>query len=117
MTRDEISETYALFRFGNSGLGNLFSPNVPDEVYQRLKGLDQAPITKVQLNQLLVLSTAGSISDGFFRYYWRHQPEHPYNVARLPFYNSTMTEGLQQEATSHDHLRWGFYRLYLDGLL
>ena len=71
----------------------------------------------MQLNQLLVLSNAGSMSDGFFRYYWIERPEHPYDVTRLPYYAESMTHGNDQSVQSHDHLRWGLYRLFVDGLL
>ncbi len=118
MTREELISAYQLFQFGDSGIGAFVGPKMHDEVLHRLSRLDKDPITKVQLNQLLVLSKAGSISDGFFRYYWRTRPTHPYDVSRVPFYSPTMIHGSgQEEVVSHDHLRWGLYRLYVDGLL
>ncbi len=57
------------------------------------------------------------MSNGFFRYYWRAQPNHPYDVTALPFYPPTLIADAKQEVVSHDHLRWGLYRLYVDGLL
>jgi hypothetical protein len=117
MTREQLLEAYRLFQFSDDGIGALVGPNMHEEVYEKLRSLRSAPLTKVQLNQLLVLSKAGSMSDGFFRYYWRLQPDHPYEVARLPYYDDGMIRGDDQEVVSHDHLRWGLYRLYVDGLL
>lgn len=118
MTKDELIAQYKLFQFGEAGIGAFVGPRMHDEVHDRLSGLEQNPISKVQLNQLLVLSKAGSISDGFFRYYWRTLPIHPYDVSRLPYYSPSMaTSSAQEEIVSHDHLRWGLYRLYVDGLL
>ena len=118
MTKDELISEYELFQFGDSCIGAFVGPRMHDEVHDRLGRLGANPVTKVQLNQLLVLSKAGSISDGFFRYYWRYLPTHPYDVSRLPFYSPSMvsSSGLE-EVISHDHLRWGLYRLYVDGLL
>ena len=118
MTRTQLIADYGVFRFGEMGIGAFVGPRMHDEVFERLRSLGEAPITKVQLNQLLVLSRAGSISDGFFRYYWLTSPSHPYDVSRLPFFSaSAVKDSGQEEVVSHDHLRWGLYRLYLDGLL
>ena len=57
------------------------------------------------------------MSDGFFQYYWCTLPDHPYNVARVPFFPPETLQTDPQEVISHDHLRWGLYRLYIDGLL
>lgn len=71
MNKESLSkEYYSLFTFGHqAGLGTLLSPEMHDEVYFHISQLDKVPITKVQFNQLLVISQAGSVSDGFFQYY------------------------------------------------
>lgn len=117
LSKKDLAREYESFRFGTSGLGRFVHDQMEDEVFHQLSRLDQTPLTKVQLNQLLVLSNAGSMSDGFFKYYWLQQPEHPYDVTRLPYYADSMTGGREQSVQSHDHLRWGLYRLYVDGLL
>jgi hypothetical protein len=115
MTRDELAKLYELFRFRPIGLGSFASATMHEEVFTRLARLSDAPMTKVELNQLLVLSHAGSMSDGFFRYYWGSTPVHPYKVERVPFFPG---EPLSDSVVmSHDHLRWGLYRLYTDALL
>lgn len=55
------------------------------------------------------------MSDGFFKYYWCTLPDHPYDVRKVPFFPGGIPDsGL---IVSHNHLRWGLYRLYTDGLL
>lgn len=117
MPPDRLAAEYEFFRFAATGIGAFAGPGMHPEVSERLARLNVDPLTKVQLNQLLVLSKAGSMSDGFFRYYWCTQPNHPYNVTRVPFYSSEALNGSPPEVVSHDHLRWGLYRLYVDGLL
>jgi len=77
LSRKDLALKYEQFRFGSSGLGNFVHEDMDDEVFRELSGLDEKPLTKVQLNQLLVLSKAGSMSDGFFKYYWLLTPGHP----------------------------------------
>jgi len=57
------------------------------------------------------------MSDGYFTYYWRLVPDHPYDVTKLPYYSHDAIGDDQQLVVSHDHLRWGLYRLFVDGLL
>ncbi len=115
MDRNELAAAYSLFHFGDDGIGALLRPDMHETVFECLSRLESHPLTKVQLNQLLVLSHAGSMSDGFFRYYWRTLQRHSYDVKKLPFYAESHIRSA--EITSHDHLRWGLYRLYVDGLL
>jgi hypothetical protein len=117
MTKEELISEYSLFQFGSSGIGALVSPSMSETAYEWISGLDSHSISKVQLNQLLVLAKTGSMSDGFFRYYWLSSPTHPYDVKRLPHFDPAVLEGRLQGVVSHDHLKWGLYRLYVDGLL
>jgi hypothetical protein len=115
-SKEVLAHEYEAFHFSSDGIGGFVHASMPDEVFQQLSRLDDTPITKVQLNQLLVLSNTGSMSDGFFKYYWLYKPEHTYDVMKLPYYASGITDS-NQGIRSHDHLRWGLYRLYVDGLL
>jgi hypothetical protein len=117
MTRERLFADYRLFHCTSNGLGLFASPLMHDEVVDRLLRLPEEPLTKVQLNQLLVLSKTGSMSDGFFRYYWCTEPRHPYDVAALPYHAKGMVSGNTRKVHSHDHLRWGLYRLFVDALL
>jgi len=117
MMREKLVSEYAKFHCAAAGIGAFAGPSMHDEVYDRLSRLDEDPLTKVQLNQLLVLSKAGSMSDGFFKYYWCTRCDHPYDVTKLLFYSAQPIDDSISEVVSHDHLRWGLYRLYVDGLL
>src|ERR1043165_877348 len=92
LSKKDLAREYEHFPFGSSGLGNFVHEQMDDDVFRKLKHLDQTPLTKVQLNQLMVLSNAGSMSDGFFKYYWLQKPEHPYDVTHLPYYDPSMTQ-------------------------
>jgi hypothetical protein len=116
-TREELAREYEHFRFSSDGIGGFIRPDMPESVFEQLANLGQTPLTKVQLNQLLVLSNTGSMSDGFFKYYWLKEPEHTYDITKLPYYVKGITNNNPPGIRSHDHLRWGLYRLYVDGLL
>jgi len=117
MEKERLLTEYELFRCSDSGIGSLVCDGIPEDVVAGLSRLDDGAISKVQLNQLFVLSRAGSMSDGFFTYYWCLAPEHPYNVTTLPYYKKESVENNAQHVVSHDHLKWGLYRLFVDGLL
>src|SRR5205823_11189135 len=74
------------------------------------------PLSRSQLNQLLVLSEEAGLSEGFFRYYWKSEPDdHTYDVTRVPGFSN---EFLKTDAIrSLHHLKWGLYRFYVDALL
>lgn len=115
MTKDILAANYVLFHHAKTGIGAFANPSMHDEVFDRLNRLDSEPLTKVELNQLLVLSKAGSMSDGCFQYYWGSIPIHTYDVRKLPQFPGEPVNSAT--VISHDHLRWGLYRLYVDALL
>ena len=57
------------------------------------------------------------MSDGFFAYYWRERPAHTYDVTRLDGFDAAWFSSAEPVIVSLEHLRWGLYRLYIDGLL
>lgn len=116
MEKDEIVEQFALFSFGTAEITGWLTPDTDDEVFRRLGRIDNEPLSEVQLNQLLVFGREAPVSDGFFRYYWLSAPgEHPYDVEKLPGFESSWL-GFPA-IVSLEHLKWGLYRLYTDGLL
>ncbi len=115
MTKESLTTEYALFHCAETGIGSLAGPMMHDEVFDRLSRLDREPLTKVELNQLLVLSKAGSMSDGCLQYYWGSVPSHTYDVKKVPYFPDAALDN--QKVASHDHLRWGLYRFYVDALL
>jgi hypothetical protein len=118
MDKAALVEKFRLFKFGKGyGIGLWLSDCVHDSVVSRLQRLGEEPLSKVQLNQLLVISKTASVSDGFFNYYWRLTPDHPYDVRSIQPYDEKWTSGESHVIYSLDHLKWGLYRLYVDGLL
>jgi hypothetical protein len=116
--REKVVDRFADLSFGSEqGLGTWISGNAHPLVIDRLRQLEDEPLTKVQLNQLFVVSQMASISDGFFRYYWREAPEHPYEIKAIGTFNPKWLDGGEHLIRDIDHLHWGLYRLYLDGLL
>lgn len=116
MNREEILRQFALFSLGTGGIGNWLNNETHPDIFTRLQSIEKEPLTRVQLNQLLVLGHQAPLSNDFFEYYWLNVPkDHPYAVNRLP--------GFQEEwvganaIRSIEHLKWGLYRLFIDGLL
>lgn len=105
-----------LFAFQTGGFGKWLAPETDDEILDRLGRLDQENLSKAQLNQLLAFGHEAPFSDAFFTYYWLSVPkEHPYDVTTIPFFETEWSESLA--IMSLAHLKWGLYRLYIDGLM
>lgn len=111
-----LLKEFSLFSIPAPGIGSWISENTASDVFVRLAEIDEKPLTKVQLNQLLVLAHEAPISDGFYRYYWLTTPDrHPYNVGALPGFDGSWLRSSAIESLAH--LKWGLYRLYTDALL
>ena len=107
------SEMLELFSFG---FDHWLVQKCPEDVFDRIKLIDNNPIGRAQLNQLLHLCHEPGVSEDFFRYYWLINPEyHPYQVGRIPGYNPNSLRG--DLIVSQEHLKWGLYRFYVDALL
>jgi len=116
-SKDEILHEFSLFSVPTGGIGNWLTKDTHDDVFARLGEVNTEPLSAVQLNQLLVLGHEAPVSDDFFRYYWLSAPnQHPYDVRSVPGFSESF---LQSSETIHSlsHLKWGLYRLYVDGLL
>lgn len=118
-TADEVRARFRDLTFDdNRSLGSWLSDRGNPLVADRIARVHDEPLSKVQLNQLLVMSEEASISDGFFRYYWLEKPLHPYDVTSIPPFARALDAALEKGAiVSLDHLEWGIRRLYTDGLL
>ena len=113
--KETILNKFELFSLPDGGIGNWISTETDDSVFRRLGKIDKEPLTRAQLNQLLTLGHEAPLSDGYFKYYWLSAPKkHPYDVKAIPGYQKNCQNSLVIE--SLDHLSWGLYRLYLDGL-
>src|SRR5438034_5839371 len=117
MTKAEILKEFELFTVGApGGITNWLTDATDEEVFRRLADIDTNPLTQVQLNQLLVLAHEAPASDDFFRYYWLLAPEaHPYDVKKLPNFDPNWLGKTSIQSLAH--LKWGLYRLFVDGLL
>jgi hypothetical protein len=116
LTREQILEELNLFKLRTGGLGTWITEDTDPEVFLRLGQIDQNPITKVKLNQLLAFGHEAPVSDDFFRYYWLEAPvEHPYDVRLLPGFEESWLRS--SAIVSLPHLKWGLYRIFTDGLL
>jgi len=82
-----------------------------DILFERLAEIEDNPITKVQFDQLLTIQKIYSVSDGFFKYYWLHNPKHFYALKDFDF--STIQNNV---ISSLEQLKWGLERVFIDCL-
>ena len=117
MPKNTIIEQLNLFSLGGEGIGGWLTAETDNRVFDRLDELQSHPLTKTQFNQLLGFGHQAPVSDDFFRYYWlESSSKHPYPADQLPGFNPEWLDG-PTEITSLAHLKWGLYRLFVDGLL
>lgn len=117
-SKADILRDFALFSLPTGGIGSWLSETTPDDVFVRLGNIDADPLRVGQLNQLLVLGSEAPVDEGFFKYYWLQAPsKHPYHVTTLPGFDEHWLTTSREGIISLGHLRWGLYRLYVDGLL
>lgn len=117
-SKAEILQHFSLFSMPTGGIGSWLTDKTHADIFDRLGKIDEEPLSAVQLNQLLVMGHEAPVGDAFFCYYWLLAPEaHPYNVRDIPGFAENWLESKQQVISSLDHLKWGLYRLYVDGLL
>jgi len=116
MDKQQILRELRLFFLRTGGMGSWLTENTDAEVFARLGRIEDEPLTKVQLNQLLAFGHEAPVSDDFFRYYWLATPsDHPYDVKAVPDFQEVYQKS--SAITSISHLKWGLYRLFIDGLL
>ncbi len=116
--KSQILKDFALFSLPTGGIGNWLTENTDPIIFERLSTLKENPLSKVQLNQLLLLGLEAGVSQGFFEYYWLQTPiEHPYEVQTIPGFQQKWISATDMQIHSLEHLKWGLYRLYVDGLL
>ena len=116
MDKDQILRELDLFSLRTGGIGRWLAEDSDAEIFARLCRIEDEPLTKVQLNQLLAFGHAAPLSDDFFRYYWlTMSEEHPYDVKAIP----DSDEAYQNSSAiiSIAHLKWGLYRFFIDSLL
>ena len=115
------SERSVLLKFfdplfsGTGGLDSWLHDGVPQTVISRLKSVSDDPLTREQLNQLLVLSHEAGLGAGFFEYYWLSAPDHTFDVRAFADFEEHFLTG--RSIDSLEQLRWGLTRFYVDALL
>ncbi len=117
MSEQDLRERLAIFDGNTGGIETWLTASAPPVVFETLAHIDESPMTRATLNQLLLLSHEAAMSEGFFRYYWETVPTagaHPYDVRKLPGYTVYRPAGV---IASIDQLYWGLYRFYVDCLL
>ena len=116
MDKNDILEDLKIFSLEGEGIGGWITKNTNDEIFARLGCIKDKPISRSQLNQLLVLGHQAPVSDEFYQYYWSKCPEfHPYSVRMIPEFEKEWIG--KKEIISLPHLKWGLYRIFVDGLL
>jgi hypothetical protein len=112
---DDLLKRFSIFQIEENGIGALFDDKADTFIISRLKEVSRTGISHAQLNQLLVLSHEAPMSLGFFKYYWLHFPtKHTYEIPKIePF---KVEWASRSDIESLDHLYWGFYRIFLDGI-
>ena len=83
-------------------------PNT-DRLFALLEKIEESPLTKVQLDQLLSLDGLKNMSDDFFEYYWLTAPKDHFHKIRK--YDAQINGGA---ITSVKQLKWGFERIFID---
>ena len=117
MSKETILGRLSLFSLGGEGIGGWLTEGTDSKVFERLDRLQDEPLTRAQLNQLLGFGHQAPVTYDFFRYYWLQSPsEHPYPVDQLPDFKQKWLEGMDG-IKSLAHLKWGLYRLFIDALL
>lgn len=115
-TRDGILKRFELFQGGTGGLDSWLGPDAPDEIFGVLAEIEEHPLSRARLNQLLTLAHEAPVSNVFFDYYWLSVPcEHPYSVRKIPCFSDCWAQ--LDQICSLDQLYWGLYRFYVDALL
>lgn len=117
MKRNEIVEVFSdiMYESEQKSICNFVTSKSNDELFDILENIHDRPLSKVQLDQLLILHQQKNVSEDFFRYYWLTMPsDHIYEVD--PPKKFTLSEGLSN-ITSVYQLKWGFTRIFTDCLL
>ena len=113
--KQTILKKFQLFQGGTGGLDSWLRPETPNEVFDALADIENQPLSRARLNQLLTLANEAPVSQPLFAYYWLQAPDHPYDVSRIPCFDERWPGSTNIHAV--DQLYWGLYRFYVDALL
>src|SRR5260370_13157201 len=65
--KDNILEKFRLFSGNSGGIESWLTRDTDEHVFARLSRIESEPLSKVQLNQLLLLAHEAGVSDCFFQ--------------------------------------------------
>lgn len=77
----------------SGGIESWLTHDTDEQVFTRLSRVASEPLSKVQLNQLLLLGHEAGVSDGFFRYYWLTALPHVYDVMSMAGFRAEWLNG------------------------
>src|SRR4051812_42195684 len=81
-------------------------------VVKIIEGIEQAPLSLTQANQLLHLCHEAGMSEGFFRYYFLTLPDrHPFPADQVCGAVPDLGQG---GVPPLEHMAWGLRRLFID---
>ena len=93
LNKKQLINRFKYLMSGTTGIQGLITEETIDIIIDRIIMIEKSPLTKVQLNQLILLNTGYGMSDGFFEYYWLKAPQHFYDVNKIQCSNYTKAEG------------------------
>lgn len=113
-TSKQVLKELGLFKLRTGGLGSWITEDTDPIVLERLGQIDEHPISKVQLNQLLAFGHEAPVSEDFFQYYWLKAPvKHPYDVKSVQNFEDRWLDA--PAVMSMAHLKWGLHRIFTTG--
>ncbi len=114
MTKDEVIKEFAdiMYKTEQKTICSFVTETGPQELFELLENIESKPLSKVQLDQLLILHQQKNISDDFFSYYWLNMPDTPIYEVELRFFRFD-----DKGIASVEQLKWGFKRIFIDCLL
>jgi hypothetical protein len=116
LTNEELLKQLDSFQTGEGGIGSWLQGRANPDILTRLARIEAEPLGRGQLNQLLILGGEGTVTEGFFRYYWCDSPQfHNYQPQHLPKFQMAWVGA--QEISSLAQLKWGLQRIFMDALL
>ncbi|UHQ23812.1 hypothetical protein LVB77_03625 [Lysobacter sp. 5GHs7-4] len=115
MTPSDLREKYAVFNAVGGGIESLLWETAGEFVCNRLIGIENDHLSKVQLNQLLGFKEERAVSDDFFKYYWIDEPDLPYKLLSIPGYDTSYKN--YENIKSIEQFFYGLARIFVDGLL
>ena len=115
MIKSEVIKRFddIMFASNRKTICSFITETGPQELFEALEQIESRPLSKEQLDRLLLLHQQKSTSDDFFCYYWLGMPEEPICDVETPAF--AFSENKQ--IASVEQLKWGFKRIFIDCLL